>query len=89
MTEDEFREWVAAGEWKFAKTMPEIPHWYTLREERQDDERFSLAVKFVYDNGRLGHWYGRARRYYDLDGFTYWAMNEPPGETVLMNRAEL
>lgn len=88
MNEDEFRAWVAAGEWVFAKTMPDMPHWYTLREARQNDEAFNLAVQFVRENGRFGHWYGKPRRYYDLDGFTYWTMGWPIGETVLMNRAE-
>ena len=32
------REFISTHEWHFAKTMPQIPHWYCLRKDKGDIE---------------------------------------------------
>lgn len=61
------REWVdedlRAAEWRFAKTMPDNPHEYTLRKtwpdydpDAQRSARFLDAVRFVRDHGYVEWW---------------------------------
>ena len=88
MDENWFRSFIASAQWVFAKTMPESPHWYTLRRT-SDKTEFERAVVDIRS-------YGYSRRYkgydyisYDIDGWTYWTMGAPLGETILINRAQL
>lgn len=77
------------AEYRFAKTMPEHPHWYTLRKTWDDHDLFEGVVQFIYDNGYREK-FGRA--YYkrlDVNGMKYWCMNAPPPKTILINRAEI
>ena len=78
--------------YKFAKTMPQNPHAYTLRKNWEDGELFEAVVQFIRDNGQKEFWgWGRARRpymYYYFDGYKYWTMGAPLHETILINRAK-
>ena len=87
MTEDEFREFVASSPWKFAQTMANIPHEYSLRKKHEDDQRFADAVQFIRESGYVQSFYGREYRYFDLGGHQYWTMGAPVEETILINRA--
>lgn len=85
MTPDELRRFVAAATWTFARTMPEHPHWYTLR--RQNDERvFEAFVMHVREHGYRARFAGAEYTYLDLDGYTYWTMGAPVEETTVLNR---
>ena len=44
--------------WRFAKTMPQNPHWYTLRKEWQDSE-FDLVVQTMRRVGYSEYYQGR------------------------------
>ncbi len=37
MTDEEIRQFIGDHEWVFAKTMPQIPHSYTLRRKAKRD----------------------------------------------------
>jgi hypothetical protein len=84
---DEARAFIANARWIFARTMPENPHWYTLRKENAN-EGFESFVVFIRQNGYRsafkGHWYVK----FDIDGWTYWTMGAPLSETILINRSE-
>jgi len=60
--------------WRFARTMPQNPHWYTLRETWARDEDFVWAVEQIrlrgYRHQFQGHWYVQ----FDLNAFVYWSM---------------
>jgi hypothetical protein len=73
MTEEEFRDFVEAAPWRFASTMPEQPHEYTLRRQH-DPARFEAAVAFIREHGYPARWGRATHTYYDLDGRTYWTM---------------
>lgn len=87
MTEDEFRKFVQESPWRFASTMANIPHEYTLRRKAADDERFADAVNFIRENGYEQKFYSKTYRYFDVDDKQYWTMGAPVGETILINRA--
>lgn len=84
----EVRRFVANAHWIFARTMPENPHWYTLRKENPP-EAFEAFVSFVRENGYREEYEGRWYVKFDLDGWSYWTMGAPLKETILINRREL
>jgi hypothetical protein len=82
-----------AHRWIYAKTMPQNPHFYTLRRdwarEAGGDEAFVEVVKFIRACGHDDPFGGRIYRALDLNGFHYWTMGAPLDETILINRKEI
>ena len=64
---------------RVAKSMPELPHEYTVRD-RTDDAREAAYVglfDLIQAKGVIERYQGRARRYlYPGDGRKYWAMTD-------------
>lgn len=89
MTDDEISRFIATHEWTFAKTMPGIPHWYTLRRNATSSEGFSAFVQEIRFRGVQRPFGRRMFTYLDFDGWTSWTMGEPVEETTLINRARL
>jgi hypothetical protein len=83
------RAFIAASTWRFAKTMPDAPHEYTLRRNAASDAAFEAAVVFIREHGDERAWGGRAYTYLDVDGWSYWTMGAPLDETILINRARV
>jgi hypothetical protein len=84
MTDVEVRHYIASVEWQFAKTMAEIPHWYTVRGWRSElFEQFDGFVAFIEKYGYTKEFYGKEYKYYEIDGLKYWAMED------IINRAEI
>ena len=71
--------------WTFAKTMPEWPREYIVRE-RVDEELFVQLVVHIRTNGYEGKFYRRDITYCDDGGLTYWTMGAPIEETIIINR---
>jgi len=80
-----FRNFVASRYWKFAKTMPQNPHEYTLRKEK--DVEFENAVIYIRENGKPRTFKGRRYICLDCGVHQYWTMGNPLPETILINRA--
>ena len=82
--------YIAAVEWRFAKSMPSTPHWYTLKANCPDlIHECEFLAEFIRRNGYVEELFGRAYTYYDFGSYQYLSMGEPIGETILINRAEL
>jgi hypothetical protein len=81
----ELRTFVDAQLWTFAKTMPEWPHEYIVRD-RVDDRLFERLVSHIRAHGREGKFYERALVYYDEAGMVYWTMGASLHETTIVNR---
>ena len=80
---------IGAASFRFAKTMPEKPHWYTVRVNWAEDE-FEEVVTAVQTYGYRRR-YGN-RQYYrslTLKGHYYWTMGWPPAKTTILNRARM
>lgn len=88
MTVAELREHLAEHRWIYAKTMPENPHEYTLRED-WDEDLFVRVVEYIREHG-YESWY-RKRRYIYLDAgeHFYWTMGAPIAVTILINRKRI
>ena len=73
MNADEFAAWAEASSWSVAKTMPEVPHEYTVLAD--DQSTFAAVKRFIADNGFLAMWRRHpAKPYYVLDGRLYWVI---------------
>ena len=89
MKDKEIQQFIGDHEWVFAKTMPQIPHWYTLRSKAQRDEDFSAFVREIELRGVQRQFGQRSFTYLDFADWTYWTMGEPVENTTLINRATL
>jgi hypothetical protein len=74
---------------KFAKTMPDIPHEYTVRTTANEAD-FVALFRAVRENGVWEKWGGRRYRYwYAGNGFKYWAMPDDLPRCQVINRAKV
>ena len=82
---DHLRAFVDCERWTFAKTMPEWPHEYIVRE-RVDEGLFVRLVNHIHAHGYEGHFYQKTIVYYEEAGTVYWTMGAPLDETIIVNR---
>ena len=88
------RDAVAGLSWRFAKTMPDAPHWYIVRNPEIEDIYVTLfkAVRahgtfamFTPPDGRRPY----RQQYLRLgDGFKYWVMTADINASRIINRAD-
>lgn len=81
----ELRDFVDRETWTYAKTMPEWPHEYIVRD-RVDESLFVRLVEHIRAHGYQAHFYRREITYFDEGGLVYWTMGEPIEETEIINR---
>ena len=78
-----------SAEYKFAKTMPHIPHYYTVGKNWDDFKEFIWTANYVANNGILQKFFKnqmQPRRYFYLDGWRYWVMDKDPNDAAIINR---
>jgi hypothetical protein len=79
------REFVASVKWTFAKTMPQWPHEYIVRD-RIDQNLFEKLVRHIRRNGFEGAFYQETFIYFEEDELLYWTMGNAINETTIINR---
>ncbi len=84
---DSLRQFIASSKWTFAKTMPEWPHEYIVRD-RVDENLFEQLVRHIRTNGYDGAFYEKTYIYFEEDGLLYWTMGNPINETTIINRCK-
>jgi len=82
------RRFVDEEKWTFAKTMPQWPHEYLVRD-RVDEKLFKWLVIHIRTNGYEGRFYKMKITYYEEDGLLYWTMGAPLDETTIINRCKV
>lgn len=90
MNEELFTGFVEQVAWRFAKSVPNWPHFYIVEKELKDQEAFREAKTFILEKGRDGKFYNLDVRYYDAAGWTYWAspLNRPLDAQYMLNRCK-
>ena len=93
---DEARTYIESARWQFAKTMPQWPHEYTVREWRPDlTDTFEMFAIFIRAEGVVKPWPADSptpryhHRYLAIDGWDYWIMDGTIEDTEVINRALL
>ena len=91
MTSQEVGELLEQQKYKFARTMPWIPHYYTLKETWADGDQYRDVIAWILENGQLRQWGKKktVRRYFDHGEWRYWPMTTNPDESILLNRAKI
>ena len=92
---DTVEKFIAGVEWRFAKTMPQWPHWYVMKHWNPGREaEFMELVRLIFEEGQDEKWgigteHERTVRYYSAGDYKYWVVDPTIGETNLINRARL
>jgi len=81
----ELLKFVTEKNWTFARTMPEWPHEYLVRD-RVDGGLFERLVEHIRAHGHEGRFYAKVITYYEEAGLLYWTMGAPLHETTIINR---
>ena len=85
---------VAGSGWRYAKTMPECPHEYTVRDlspggektTAMGDPEFEWFVRLIRKEGTPAEWGGQVKPSLRVGGWRYWTMGAPVKETTIINR---
>ena len=80
-------EFIKNNSWRFAKTMPEHPHWYVVKDTCSDPKAFEEFAVFIRRFGFDRYFYEKLLRYFMIDEYKYWTMGNPIAETTVINRA--
>jgi hypothetical protein len=93
---DDARSYIGEVRWQFAKTMPQWPHEYTVRDWRPDlEDTFEALARYTRSQGVVKPWPADSptpryhHRYLAIDGWDYWIMDGTIEETGVINRARL
>ena len=86
---DEISNILEKSEWVFAKTMPETPHFYTLKRTWGDKKQFESVVVYIRKHGIKEEFEGKQYTYLYLGNFKYWTMGEAIKDTILINRVTI
>tara|TARA_R110000744_G_scaffold358249_3_gene465310 strand:- start:274 stop:579 length:306 start_codon:yes stop_codon:yes gene_type:complete len=75
--------------YRYAKTMPKFPHYYTMKDTWKDTLAFEEVVKHIRKFGIKQKFWNTSYIYLYLDKYKYWTMGAPVSETILINREKL
>jgi hypothetical protein len=91
MTAEEITAFIEAHNWRFARTMPHIPHEYVVKAQCRSAADFEAFVMHIRRHGYRAKFVGRSYVYFDwpVDGVIhqFWTMGEPLAATIIINRA--
>jgi hypothetical protein len=86
------QDFIARNKWTFARTMPQWPHEYVVKERLslEDQALFEQIAVYIRTFGRDERFLGThpVRQYLYLDGWKYWTMGAPIAQTTILNRAQ-
>jgi hypothetical protein len=84
------RPFIAAQEWTFAKTAPEMPHWYVAPHQATDRDLFYEFSRWIYAIGEKRPFTFSARTYTysyaTVDEWEYWNTRFRGGQTLVNRR---
>ena len=97
----QFARFVSERPFRFATTLPDNPHFYTVRRrdarslkqnQREatgipdEDREFTEACRVSMELGKSENYFGKWYRYVEINGFKYWTMGNPPHISTVLNR---
>jgi len=89
MTLGEMCRFVQSSRWIFAKTMPQNPHEYTLRESAASQAAFDAFIVQIRAHGVEIVFAGSRYTCLDFAGYRFWTMGAPLDKTILINGRRL
>jgi hypothetical protein len=79
-------DFINSQQWTFAKTMPQWPHYYIVRNAHNEKD-FVGFVEYIRANGKPEPFLDKTYIYLEIDGWKYWTMGDTIEETTIINRA--
>jgi hypothetical protein len=76
-------------EFRFAKRMPEAPHWYVIRTPANEADYVALFHTISREGVEETFGARRYRYWYAGDGWKYWAMTSEVGHSHVINRTKI
>jgi len=78
--------------WRFAKTLSHIPHYYTRGAEWDNRDDFDWCCEHIQNNFEVGSFSGTGNykyKYFHMGKWMYWVMerDKPSNQQILINRA--
>ncbi len=94
LTKEDVSEILKNQSFKFAKSMPKIPHEYSHRENWLSDKEFVDVVLFIRQNGKAEKFWKKEFIYLTIGEYKYWTMGNPvcytnKKKTFILNRAKI
>lgn len=94
MLKEEVEKLLDKATFKFASTMPKIPHEYSHRSQWGNDKDFCDVVQFIRDHGKKEMFWKKEFTYFYYNGYKYWTMGNPLSytdkkKTFILNRAKV
>lgn len=80
---------ITSKSYRFAKTMPNNPHYYSLKKEWDNESNFFKACQYIKDNGKVEFYKGYPYTVLYIEKYKYWTMDKIIKDTVLINRAKI
>lgn len=77
------RQFIDTHEWHFAKTIPQIQHWYYLLMDKNDVEEFRWFAAHIREYSKPGQFYGK------LTTITIWIIINTGGWILLLKSVTL
>lgn len=72
----------------FAKSMPRIPHYYTVKNEHNKED-YERLFHYIIDNGYYDKFFKKYYRYCNIGEYKYWVMSEDIEESIIINRRKI
>lgn len=72
-------------EFVYAKSMPHIPHFYTVKSE-QNKIDYETLFWHILHNGYDKYFYGKTYRYCTIGIYEYWIMSDDINVSKIINR---
>lgn len=80
---EKVRTYIKSVEWRFAKTMPQWPHFYTIFEWNPDKAAdYYYFAHLIHKHGTVDPWGSEKWSYLTIDDYKYWVIGN------VLNRAE-
>ena len=89
MTSTECQAALEVAPWTFAKTMPHMPHHYTLRDRWENKELFDTVALHLNSACVTEKFGKRSYCYFYAGEWKYWTMERPGENPILINRAKV
>jgi len=75
-----------ALKFRFAKTLPDSPHFYVVRSAENNAE-YEALFRMIEQQGVWEEWKGKPYQYLYLGAYKYWRMTEDITQSTAINRA--
>ena len=82
------RAYIDSMDWRFARSMPQWPHWYVIRESGSARE-FDFVARLIERFGYPDPWGARTDYYLVVRKFKYWAIDNVLNRATPISNAEM